>query len=66
MISSIDWTSEFDGLSAETALDILDQFLCNIRDSLIPTVQTVRKTKPKWLSRDIKTAINRKKRAWDH
>jgi len=66
MISSIDWTAEFDGLSAEVALSILDEFLSNILNALVPISQDSRSNKPKWLTRNVKTAINRKKRAWDH
>jgi len=65
MIASIDWEDELADLTAEEALRILDKFLNDIRQMYIPSVPKKVNSKPKWLNRATKTAINRKKHAWD-
>ena len=61
MIASIDWEEELSGLTAEEALDVLDRFLNDIRCYFIPVSPINRKSKPRWLNRSTKSAINKKK-----
>ena len=65
MIACIDWEEELSGLTAAEAFDVLDRFLRDIRCCYIPVYSRTSKSRPKWLNRPTKTAINRKKRAWD-
>jgi hypothetical protein len=67
MLSSINWEEEFTNISAESSLTILDEFLTDIREALIPYSSSPSTTKlqPAWLTRTVKTAINLKKHAWD-
>ena len=65
MISNNDWKDEFTNVTAAEAFSILDQFLADIRNVFVPLATTSFTRKPKWLSRPAKTAVNRKKRAWD-
>jgi len=65
MIASIDWEEELSDLTSQEAFDVLNRFLGDIRCSLIPVISKNVKHKPKWMNRLTKTAINRKKRAWD-
>jgi hypothetical protein len=67
MLDSVDWTEEFSDISAEEALSILDDFLNDMRNYLIPskTSSEPTKFKPPWLTRVVKAAINKKRRSWD-
>ena len=67
IIESIDWHAEFQNLSCDDALDVLQCFLLTICQNFVPKLKP-RTASPKhavWMHKDIKKLINKKKRMWD-
>ena len=67
IINSINWQNEFHGLNCDDALEVLNCFLLTLCHSFIPQtkISPPKFNKAPWMSRDIKTLINRKKHSWD-
>src|SRR5207253_3644352 len=67
MIESIDWPSEFNNLSCEEALEVLQCFLLTICHNHIPLSKPAKpcSSRPQWMSREIKKLVNKKKRMLD-
>ena len=60
-----DWVRLFEGKSVEEKFMILITILCNLTDKYVPKYKcSNKKTKPKWMTRDIREKIDAKEKAW--
>ena len=65
ILGSIDWSDEFDGLTTCEAWEVLETNLINLIDCVVPTINKSRlSSRPGWMTKDVKSAINRKRRTW--
>jgi hypothetical protein len=63
-LRSIDWETEMAQLNVEDSWLIFKNSVLRIAENHIPKSKPVRQGSPRWLTREIKTLINRKKKAW--
>ena len=64
IISSIDWNYELAGLDVDTQLNLLNSFLTNVIETFIPTVEVSLVSRSPWISQEVRSLVNKKKRAY--
>ena len=67
IIESIDWHNEFQDLSCDEALEVLQCFLLTICQNFVPEYKPSA-SKPKhsaWMNKDIKKLVNKKRHLWN-
>ena len=64
LLSSIDWTTELGGLSAENMWSVIKSHLHKAIETAVPRMKSKTKRQPMWMNKDTVQTIRRKKRAY--